>query len=164
MSEALEGEQIVLTCENMDILVEGQVEFLELGGNLDEFARIGVVKPPRKVVSQSMERGNIYYQKSGGLILDVMICREYIEKSENEKTIWEYETDNSVILILDNGVISISKVSHHAELLKVSFPSRLNAEEIDDTSGRFNSDLFNRYVKIRRIFSVDQLLGDQTDR
>jgi len=163
MSEALEGEQILISCENLDIVIEGQVEFLELGGNLDEFTRIDVYKSPRKLVAQAIEKGNVYYQNSGGLIVDVMICREYINKTENEKDMWEYETDNSVILVLDNGIISISKVSHHAELLKVSFLNSLNVEEIEDTSGRFSPDLFNKYLKVRRIFSVSQLLGASTD-
>ncbi len=158
MPEYLLAADVVLATDEGAIELFGETDSLEFQGHLDDFSYFVIQNATQKLLNQTEGSGNIYKQFSGRRILDVKVLVEDIAATQEGETFWSDRSAVAILLILDRFVLSISKMSHHMELLQITelLPGDF-AKAVPDVSLRFDDDLIKSHSVSRSVLTLDEL-------
>jgi hypothetical protein len=158
MPEYMLAADVVLATDAGAIELFGETDSLEFQGYLDDFSYFVIKNASPKLLIQTEGSGNIYKQFSGRRILDVKVLVEHVVASQAGKVFWSDRSAVALLIVLDRGVMSISKMSHHGELLQITELSQGDfVKEVPDVSLRFDDDLIKSHSISRSVLNLDEL-------
>ena len=125
VSDWLTDVSIFIVTEQGAVTLTGETDDLAFEGEGDTYATLRVDDGASNFPIAAKE-GNLYYFHAGQEILDVLVLRESVTEIRDGHPAWTYLTDLGIVFVFADGVIAVTKVSHHTELLAV-----LRADSID---------------------------------
>lgn len=144
MSDGTSDVSIFAVTDKGAITVSGFVEELSFEGDEDTYVGLRVQEGALGRQSATTS-GHLYFQSSGQKVLDILIVRETVTQELKGSRTWTLVTDIGVVLVLGRGVLAISPVSHHTELLQARRADSLSDLDIDEPLSAWENDLETSY-------------------
>lgn len=146
MSDGTSDVAIFAVTDKASVSISGPVDELDFEGDDDTYVRLRVREgaPERQSATKS---GNLYFQNSGEQVLDVVIARQTITEERDGIPMWTFVSDIGVIFVLSRGVVAISPVSHHTELLQIRRANSLSDLTLEEPLSAWENDLETSYQR-----------------
>lgn len=158
LSKILSGDRIVFVCDKSAISFNCNFIDADLEGFPDEY---NIVRPeePRLVdIEKAKQRGYFYTQLAGEQVKEISIVEETVTRYRGSEQLWSFVSDVAFIFEMAGGFVAISKLSHHMEMLKVTYGNSLDSLVIPETSNRFEEDIFLSLEVNRRTISLSEAI------
>lgn len=158
VSTWLTDVSIFVSTDDGDVTMSGETTDLDFEGEADNYSRFRIDDGATDLDTAS-RAGHLYHFNGGHRLEDVLIVREIVTERRDGKQAWTYVNDLAVVFVLDNGVIAISKVSHHTELLSVVRADQLDALDLDEPSHGWEDKLDVEFSFTREVLSINDLIS-----
>ena len=158
MSDGTSDVAIFAVTDKASITISGPVDELDFEGDDDTYIRLRVREgaPERQAATKS---GNLYFQNSGERVLDVVIVRQTITEERDGTPKWTFVSDIGVIFVLSRGVVAISPVSHHTELLQARRADSLSNLTLEEPLSARENELETSYKRQVEFLPIADALG-----
>jgi len=145
------SDYVIIVLDSTFIGLQGDIYTDNFEGFAETYSTIKVTNSDTEAISDSREQGNQYFFKKNEKVSDVFLIREEIIGFRDGNQIWDYVTDAGVVLLLESGIVAISKLSYHDEMLQVTYLDELQLDGIPKTLGRFENDLHSDFTSNRSL-------------
>ena len=148
--------------DTVAITVTSAVEYYDIDAdpNHTTIAELAVAQGADEL-GAATKSGNVYYFHARDEVADVMVVRETIaEKREGTHT-WTVVKDVGIAFVLSGGVIAISQLGLHDEMLQVTLAESLTTLRIPSIQRKWNDVLGIEYGVTRQLISTRELLDAQ---
>lgn len=138
LHEWLSGSEVNLVTDKTSLLIWADID--ELGqwegidGGEPAYSTLNVGKSDLGL-AEAQSRGLVYFFHRGEKIKDVLIVRETVTQTACGEKTWSYETGVSIVLVLSDGALAITKTNHSIEDLVVSHADTLSSLITPPTDG-----------------------------
>lgn len=138
------------------ITVSGIAEYLDFEGEEDTYSLLHV-DDGAPDFDEAEKAGRLYFFYTGQRVIDVLIVRETIVEIRDGDEAWHYVTDIGIVFKLSAGVIAVTKVSHHTELLSIVKADTLEELQIDVPTNIWEDKLGIEYTIRREFIPIDAM-------
>ncbi len=139
------------------ITVFGIAEYLDFEGVEDTYSLLHV-DDGAPDFDEAEKPGRLYFFYAGQRVIDVLIVRDTIVEIRDGEKAWQYVTDIGIVFKLSAGVIAVTKVSHHTELLSVFKADTLEELQIDEPKNNWEDKPGIEYTTGREFIPIDALV------
>jgi len=154
LSPDLISDYVIIALESTFIGLQGDIYTGNFEGFAETYSTIRISQADLADISKSRDKGNQYFFKKNEKISEVFLVRDEICGFQDGNPVWEYVTDIGVVLGLESGIVAITKLSYHDEMLQVTYLEDLQLEEIPDTLGRFENDFHSNFTRTRSLIRL----------
>jgi hypothetical protein len=137
------------------ITISGIAEYLDFEGEEDTYSLLHV-DDGASDFNEAEKVGRLFFY-AGQRVIDVLIVRETIVEIRDGQEAWQYVTDIGIVFKFSAGVIAVTKVSHHTELLSIIKADALEELQIDETTNIWEDKLGIEYAIGRAFIPIDAL-------
>jgi hypothetical protein len=138
------------------ITVSGIADYLDFEGEEDTYSLLHV-DDGASDFDEAEKVGRLYFFYAGHRVIDVLIVRETILEIRDDHEAWQYVTDIGIVFKLSAGVIAVTKVSHHTELLSIIKADTLEELQIDPPTNIWEDKLGIEYTIRREFIPIDAM-------
>jgi hypothetical protein len=151
LSPNLISDYVIIALESTFIGLQGDIYTGNFEGFAETYSTIRISTADPSEVSKSRDKGNQYFFKKNEKISELFLVRDEIRGFQDGNKSWDYVTDVGVVLQLESGIVAISKLSYHDEMLQVTYLKDLQLEKIPETLGRFENNLHSNFTTARSL-------------
>lgn len=159
VSSWLTDVSIFVATDGGELTISGETTDLDFEGEDDTYSRFRIDDGAPDLDAAS-RAGHLYHFNSGHRLDDVLIVRETVTERRGGEQTWSYVNDLSIVFVLDNGVIAISKVSHHTELLSVVRADSFDTLALDEPSHGWEDKLDADFSLTQEVLSIGDLAAE----
>lgn len=158
MRDGTSDVAVFAVTDKASITISGPVDERDFEGDDDTYVRLRVREgaPERQAATKS---GNLYFQNSGERVLDVVIVRQTITQEREGTPKWTFVSDIGVISVLSRGVVAISSVSHHTELLQARRADSLSNLAREEPLSAWENELKTSYKRQLEFLPIADVFG-----
>lgn len=142
LHEWFSGSEVNLVTSQASLHIWAQIDELDrwegAAGGEPDYSTINVAKSDEGL-AEAQSRGLVYFFHRDETITDVFIVRETVTHTALPTAFgaetWDYVTDVSIVLVLSEGALAVTKTNHSVEDLVVTHADSLPALVIPRTDG-----------------------------
>lgn len=146
-------EEVLVGTSNGSLAVISDLFEADFQGFVMTYAALSVSEDVGRF-GEAKRLGNVYVQHQHEALSDIQVVRETITETVQGVPSWEYTTDVGLVFVLAHGCISVSKGSHHTEMLVVSMARDTADLDIPDRSVEWADDLIVSHRSSRQFYSI----------
>jgi len=154
LSSDLSSDFVIIVTDKDSYGLQGDVHQDFLEGFSELYSSIETCEVDKDELEEARTRGNQYFFNKGEVISEIFLVRDSIEGFNEAKETWQYNSDIGIVLRLESGYVSITRLGYHDEMLQVSYYGELTVANIPRTHGRFESDLHSNFTVKRSFIKV----------
>lgn len=155
--EFLNSDYIFAVFGDEKISFQGDTLLGTFEGFEADYSKMVISVPSDAELDKALKDGSAYYFHSGEQLIGISIVRDCVKYVDSKGESWEYLTDSGIVFELAKGILAITKLGHHDEMLQVTYLDRMAKDEIPNTVGHFDSDLFHQYQFSREFIPMENL-------
>ena len=145
--------------EEKAITVTSAVEYFDIDGDpyYTTIAELALAQGADEL-DQATTSGNVYVFHAGEVVVDALIIRDTITEIRDGSHTWTIVKDVGVIFVLSGGVIAISQLGLHEELLQVTMAASVAGLKLAAIQRKWSDLLGTEHEDSRQFIPVDELL------
>jgi hypothetical protein len=150
---------VFFVTEEKAITVTSAVEYFDIDGDPyhTTIAELAVAQGADEQ-DQATKSGNVYVFHAGEVVVDAVIIRDTITEIRDGSHTWTIVKDVGVIFIMPGGVIAISQLGLHEELLQVTLAASVAGLKLPAIQRKWSDVLGIEHESSRQFIPVDELL------
>jgi hypothetical protein len=156
MTDCLTDVTAFFCTDGPAITISGIAEYLDFEGEEDTYSLLHV-DDGASDFNEAEKVGRLFFFYAGQRVDDVLIVRETIVENRDGQEAWQYVTDIGIVFKFSAGVIAVTKVSHHTELLSIIKANALEELQIDEPTNIWEDKLGIEYTIGRDFIPIDAL-------
>lgn len=112
-------------------------------------------------LDEATRSGHIYLFHLGEKVIDVVVIRDTIIEHRDGSRTWKIVKDVGVVFVLSNGVIAVSQLGLHDEMLQVTIGESIASLKLPVVQRKWIDVLGIEYDVSREFIAVSELLTAQ---
>lgn len=150
---------VFFVTEEKAITVSSAVEYFDIDGDpyYTTVAELAVAQGADEL-DQVTTSGNVQVFHAGEVVVDALIIRDTITEIRDGSHTWTIVKDVGVIFVLSGGVIAISQLGLHEELLQVTMAASVAGLKLPAIQRKWSDLLGIEHEDSRQFIPVDELL------
>lgn len=144
--------------ETVAITVTSAVEYFDIDGEPyhTTIAELSVAQGAAEF-EQAVESGHAYLFHAGEEVADVIVIRDGIAERRNGLHTWSIVKDVGLVFVLSSGVVGISQLGLHDEMLQVTMGESIGGLKLPAIQRKWGSGRGTDYAVSRRFVTVGEL-------